>query len=115
MTEPAQPDGGAIGRQLIRQADAISQLRKDLDQLASEVTDTIADIVTRMETTEDQSGPAAGAVGPTRWPPGAGATWAPKEPRHCGPSSDWVGWIRNSYPLPAIPTAGPATPKSSKS
>ena len=43
-----QPDN-ALGRQLIRHAEAITQLRTDLDQLASEMTDVVADLMTRLE------------------------------------------------------------------
>jgi hypothetical protein len=100
LTEPGGPVGGAIGRQLIRRAEAISQVRKDLDQLASEVTDSVADVLTRMEALEDQSGSAGGAVGPhavAGWcwrylgPQGSDALWAEL--------TGWVGWIRNRYPL----------------
>ena len=106
MTDPggtdSGPGSGAMGRQLIRQAEAITQLRNDLDQLASEVTDTVADLVTRMETIEDRpgSGSGGGVVGPhavAAWcwrylgPQGSDALW--------DELTGWVAWIRNRYPL----------------
>jgi hypothetical protein len=61
--QPGQPDGGALGRQLIRQAEAISQLRHDLDQLASKIADSIADLHTRLDSTDDTPAGMDGAGG----------------------------------------------------
>ena len=92
-----QPDN-ALGRQLIRHAEAITQLRTDLDQLASEMTDAVADLMTRLESTEDvAASTATGTGGVTAW------CW-----RDLGPESteslwreltEWVAWIRHRYPL----------------
>ncbi len=65
-----QPDN-ALGRQLIRHAEIITQLRTDLDQLASEMTDVVADLMTRLESTE--------------------SLWREL--------TEWVAWIRHRYPL----------------
>ncbi len=62
-----QPDN-ALGRQLIRHAEIITQLRTDLDQLASEMTDVVADLMTRLESTEDAAASTAmGKGGVTAW------------------------------------------------
>lgn len=98
MTTTEQPDAGPLARQLVRHAEAITQLRKDLDQLASEITDTAADMLTRLETIEEYA--SQSAVGPNG---GTGWCW-----RDIGPEAseslwreltDWVGWVRCRYPL----------------
>jgi hypothetical protein len=102
--QPGEPGPGGLGRQLIRQAEAISQLRHDLDRLASEITDSVADLHSRLESTEDtasgisaRSGIGAEPKGVMAWcwrylgPQGSDALWAEL--------AGWVGWIRHRYPL----------------
>lgn len=98
MTAKGEESDNALGRQLIRHAEAISQLRRDLDQIASEMTDAVADLVTRMESNEDSApGSDIGRSGVTAW------CW-----RDLGPEAaetlwheltGWVGWVRHRYPL----------------
>jgi hypothetical protein len=98
MTATDERSENALGRQLIRHAEAISQLRRDLDQLASEMTDAVAELVTRLESTEDPApNSSLGQNGVTAW------CW-----RDLGPEAseslwheliEWVDWIRHRYPL----------------
>lgn len=89
------PDHDPIQRQLLNQAQVISQLRRDLDSVAHEATDTIAGLIARLEDLESRTVTAARA--PTAW------CW-----RKIGPQAseelwrqltDWVAWTRSRYPL----------------
>jgi hypothetical protein len=84
-----------FARQLIQHAEMISRLRHDLDQLASEITDAYADVVSRLESID--TNPNKPASTPTAW------CW-----RTVGPLAtdellsqlnQWVTWIRQRYPL----------------
>ena len=65
--QPGDAGPGALGRQLIRQAEAISRLRHDLDRLASEVTDSITDLQTRLNSTEDPPASASASAPAMAW------------------------------------------------
>jgi len=88
-------DEDPVLRQLMSQALLISQLRRDLDALAHEATDTVAGLVSRLEDVESRA-VSAGRT-PTSWcwrtigPHGAEELWHQL--------TDWVAWIRNRYPL----------------
>jgi hypothetical protein len=97
-TEPATappPGDESVSRQLLSQAQLISQLRHDLEALAHEATDSVADLVSRLEDVEARSVSAGRA--PTSWcwrtigPHGAEELWRQL--------TDWVDWIRTRYPL----------------
>jgi len=86
-----------LARQLLKQAEAIARLRQDLDRLAEEMTDTLANLLVRGETVEATPPDRPGGMGVTSWcwrdlgPTGTEALW--KE------LTDWVAWIRHRYPL----------------
>jgi len=88
-------DDDPVLRQLMSQAQLISQLRRDLDALAHEATDTVTGLVSRLEDVESRA-VSAGRT-PTSWcwrtigPHGAEELWHQL--------TDWVSWIRNRYPL----------------
>ena len=93
--ESPNADSDPITRQLLHQAQLIAQLRNDLDQLASEATDTIAGLLARLEDLETRNpNPAAS---PAAW------CW-----RDLGPHAHaelthqlgtWTAWLRHRYPL----------------
>ena len=87
------PDGDPIERLLMSQADLISRLRRDLDELASEFADTAAGLMGRIDDIDSTDG--AGA--PRAW------NWREIGPRAeeelWSQLSDWVAWIRCRYPL----------------
>src|SRR4051812_43287747 len=95
------PGPDALGRQLIRHAEAISQLRQDFDRLASEVTDSIVDLQARLDSQEEAAasgtGVGVGSTGVMAWcwrylgPEGSDALWTEL--------TSWVDWIRHRYPL----------------
>lgn len=97
-----------IARQLVQQAEIISRLRTDLDQLASEITDAYADVLARFESLD--SSPDSTSNSPTAW------CW-----RSLGPGAqeelwaqlkDWVSWLRHRYPLAKkIPPCWPDHPE----
>jgi hypothetical protein len=84
-----------ILKQLLNQAQVISQLRRDLDSLAHEATDSVAGLVSRLEDIESRTVTAGRA--PTAWcwrtvgQHGAEELWTQL--------IAWVAWIRNRYPL----------------
>lgn len=90
-----QLDSDPLTRQLVQQAQLISRLRHDLDQLASEITDTYADVLTRIESLNGP--PAARSATPSAWcwrtlgEQGAEELWTQLK--------GWVAWIRHRYPL----------------
>lgn len=102
---PAAPD--PIGRELMRQAQLISQLRRDLDELASGTTDIAADLLARLDEISDVD---SAKSAPRSW------CW-----RHLGPKAqrelwsqltDWVDWLRGRYPLAKkIPPCWPEHPE----
>jgi hypothetical protein len=86
-------DVDPIAQHLVQQAQMISRLRHDLDELASEITDAYADVLARFESIDAPSG----GPSPTAW------SW-----RSLGPKATeelwsqlnaWVGWLRQRYPL----------------
>ena len=92
MTQPASDP---VARQLIGQAEMISRLRHDLDQLANEITDAYADLLARIESTQPTAD--SDSASPASW------CW-----RTLGPEAteeltaqlhDWVSWLRSRYPL----------------
>ncbi|RNL77603.1 DUF4913 domain-containing protein [Nocardioides marmorisolisilvae] len=81
-----------VGRQVVQHAQTLSQLRRDLDRLASELADTYADVHSRL----DELATGRTSVS-TPW------SW-----RTIGPNAQeelstelrrWVRWIRARYPL----------------
>jgi hypothetical protein len=103
-----QIDTEPLTRQLVQQAQLISQIRHDLDQLASEITDAYADLLSRFESLDPQR--SARSATPTAWcwrtlgEQGAGELWSQLE--------DWVAWIRHRYPLAKkIPPCWPEHPE----
>jgi hypothetical protein len=93
MTDQFETD--PLTRQLVQQAQLISRLRHDLDQLASEITDAYADLLSRLETLHGQQ--AARSATPSAWcwrtlgEQGSEELWTELK--------DWVTWIRHRYPL----------------
>jgi hypothetical protein len=92
MTE--QPDIEPLARQLMEQAQVLAQVRHDLDQLASETTDTYADLLARLEDRERQS---------TETPVPTTYCWrnlsSEEQTELWQQLSDWVNWLRGRYPL----------------
>src|SRR5690349_12795256 len=88
------PDPDPLAQQLLQQAQLIARLQRDLDQLASEVTDTYADLTAKLD--ELERGPSGGAV-PTAWcwrtlgEEGQTELWRQL--------TEWVVWLRGRYPL----------------
>lgn len=84
-----------IAAQLMSQAQTIARLRKDLDDLAHQSTDTFVGLVERIEGIESGAGSAAST--PTAW------CWRDLGPRALeelwDQLTEWVGWIRSRYPL----------------
>lgn len=81
-----------VGRQVVQHAQTLSQLRQDLDRLASEVADTYADLISRFE--DVASGRMAGST-PWSW-----RTIGPNaRDELTGELRRWVQWIRQRYPL----------------
>ena len=91
----AAPSGeDPIAAQLMSQAQTIARLRKDLDDLAHQSTDTFVGLVERIESIESDVGSAAT---PSAW------CWRDLGPR-AGEElwdqlTEWVDWIRSRYPL----------------
>lgn len=93
--DPTPPiSGDPIGRELMRQAQLISQLRQDLEELSHSTTDIAADLLARLE--DVGSGNSKSST-PRSW------CW-----RDLGPKAteelwyqltEWVGWLRSRYPL----------------
>lgn len=91
---PTQADDSAL-RQLMSQAQLISQLRRDLDTLAHEATDTVAGLLARLEDLETQTTTPGRAPTPWCWR-SIGSNAADELWRLL---TDWVTWIRGRYPL----------------
>jgi hypothetical protein len=81
-----------VGRQVVQHAQTLSQLRRDLDRVASELADTYADVLSKLN---DLSSGRTAASSPWSW-------------RNIGPNArrelsaelrQWVRWIRGRYPL----------------
>lgn len=99
----------ALEQQLLNHAALIARLRHDLDRLAHETTDAIADLLTRVE-------PQVAATTPR-----ISAAWCWRDLGENGRDElwiqliDWVGYLRSRYPLPASSrAAGLSTPSSSR-
>ena len=84
-----------ISRQLIAHAASIHALRQDFDRMMHEVTDSLADLIARMESLELGAEPSTQPRGLWCW-------------RDIGPTasqelteqlSEWVVWVRSRYPL----------------
>ena len=91
MTTQTDP----LERQLINQAALISRLRHDLDRLAHEATDTVADLISRIETLEAEPPRTNGDAPTAAWwrdlgPHGTEELW--HRP------TDWVAYLRSRYP-----------------
>jgi hypothetical protein len=88
------PGADPIGRELMRHAQLISQLRRDLDELASGTTDIAADLISRLEELGD-GGTTGTGVRSWCWrdlgPKAAEELWSQL--------TDWVDWLRGRYPL----------------
>ena len=103
-----QPGAEPISRQLVQHAQLISRLRHDLDQLASEITDAYADVLSRFESIDAQhSGHSA-----------VSTAWSWRELGDQGSEelwnelTDWVGWIRHRYPVAKkVPPCWPEHPE----
>ncbi|MCW2855514.1 MAG: hypothetical protein JWR52_1129 [Marmoricola sp.] len=87
-------DVDPVTSQVVHQAQLISQLRQDLDRLASEVTDAYTDVIARLDDPHDPSGTTRA---PAAWswrtigPHAADQLWAQLR--------GWVDWLRARYPL----------------
>jgi len=86
-----------LEQQLLNQAALIARLRHDLDRLAHETTDMIADLVSRLETLNtDRSSTARGTTS---------APWCWRDLGEHGREelwnqlTDWVNYLRSRYPL----------------
>jgi hypothetical protein len=93
--EPPAEDSEPLARQLLQQAQVIARLRRDLDQFANDATDTIADLLVRLEYLESRAGATATSPAPWCW-------------RDLGPHArtelmdqldTWTAWLRHRYPL----------------
>jgi hypothetical protein len=88
-----QPELEPLARQLVQQAQLIARLRHDLDELASETTDSYADILTRLDDLDRVRSTAT----PTAWcwrnlgPEGQNELWQELK--------TWVGWLTSRYPI----------------
>jgi hypothetical protein len=91
------PDSDPLARQLTQHAQLLAQLRRDLDQLASETTHIHADLLTRFDDLRSDTPTAATSGTPTAW------CW-----RNLHEESkeelwillrNWVEWLRSRYPL----------------
>lgn len=101
MTEgqsEVEPSGdGPLARALLHQAEAISELRRDLARLASETTDTLTSLSERLDEFEagDRQPLGGGTVLAWCWrtlgPQGQDALWQEL--------TGWVNWLRMRYPL----------------
>jgi len=88
------PAADPIGRELIRHAQLISQLRRDLDELASGTTDLAADLMSRLEHL------SGGDTTRTATRPWCWRDLGPKaEEELRSQLTDWVSWLRSRYPL----------------
>jgi hypothetical protein len=93
----SQPHTDPLARQLIQHAQLLAQLRRDLDQLASETTDIHADLLARLDDLHSDTPTAATSRTPSAW------CW-----RNLDEDSKeqlwiqlrgWVDWLRGRYPL----------------
>jgi hypothetical protein len=88
-----------IAAQLLVHAQLISRIRRELDDLAHEATDSVAGLMARVEDLEARPEPSdVGTVGaPTAWcwrtlgQHGTTELWTQL--------TDWIDWIRSRYPL----------------
>lgn len=93
-------DSGAdpLAAQLLSQAKEIARLRATVQELSTETSEMVANLLTRLENIEESAGPAATSAGPVMswcWrevgPQGAEALWREL--------AGWVRWLRHRYPL----------------
>jgi len=101
------PTTNPIGRDLMRHAQLISQLRRDLDELASGTTDLAADFLLRLEELTQEK-VSAKATRSWCWrdlgPQAQAQLWAELR--------EWVDWLRARYPLAKrIPPCWPEHPE----
>ena len=89
------PKEDSFARQLLHQAETIAELRREVERLAQESTEALADILGRLEMVEDS--PVTGTGSVTSW------CWRDATPeageRLQKALGDWVDWIRHRYPL----------------
>jgi hypothetical protein len=97
---PTSPGGvpDPLAKQLLSQAQEIARLKATLDKLAEETSETVANLLSRVESVEDSTEPGSSKAGPVMgwcWreigPRGAEALWQEL--------TSWVRWIRHRYPL----------------
>jgi hypothetical protein len=93
--DPAPDDLDPVARQLLQQAQLLARLRRDLDQLANEATDTIAGLLARFEDLESRAG--APAASPAAWCWRDLGTHAHTE--LMDQLEAWTAWLRHRYPL----------------
>lgn len=106
QNSPNSPD--PLGRELMRQAQLIAQLRRDVDELAHSTTDIAADLLARFEERDDNTASRVGSTNPWCW-------------RDLGQEAqqelwrqltDWISWLRHRYPLAKkIPPCWPEHPE----
>lgn len=88
-----------IAAQLLAHAQLISRIRRELDDLAHEATDSVAGLMARVEDLETR--PEQGDVGAA----GVPMAWCWRTLGQHGTTelwkqlTDWVDWIRSRYPL----------------
>lgn len=86
-----------LGRAILRQAELIVELRRDLNRLASETTDTLTAFSDRLEEIGSDSRVSTDSHVVTAWcwrnlgPHGQEALWSEL--------AGWIDWLRGRYPL----------------
>jgi len=87
----------ALEQQLLNQATLIARLRHDLDRLAHETTDMVADLLNRLESLDESRSPTRTPAVSTAWcwrdlgEHGREELWKQL--------TDWVNYLRSRYPL----------------
>ena len=105
--EPEEERPDPLAEQLLKHAQLLSQLRRDLDEIANVTTDVAADLLSRIGELETTLVPGRS---PAAW------SW-----RDLGPGASeqlrdelslWVGWLRSRYPLARkVPPCWPEHPE----
>jgi hypothetical protein len=99
--EPSPAPGRSpdpLAEQLLSQALEIARLKAALDEFAAETSETVANLLTRVESVEDTDESGSSRAGPVMsW------CWREVGPRGAEALSreltGWVRWIRHRYPL----------------
>ena len=89
-----EPRPDPLAEQLLRHAQLISQLRRDLDETANTVTDIAADVLSRVEDLETSTG---SHPTPAAWSWRGLGELATKQ--LWDELTGWVDWLRSRYPL----------------